>query len=121
MPLKVGSESVTGLRLGSATVTTAHGPTLVPVGATVPGAPSIETAVWSGADTYLQVGAPASNGGSAITSYQFTFNNVAVVPTSSAGLEFYFAANYTGQAARVRAVNAIGAGAYSTPQTVEEL
>ena len=116
MAIRLGSTPAT-LRLGSQTITGRLGTTIV-TGPTVPGAPTLTYAFWTGVDTVLNVSAPASDGGSAVTAYQFTFDGVQVAPTSFDG-EYRFLADYNGQAARVRAVNAIGAGPYSDPVTVE--
>lgn len=82
--------------------------------ATVPGPPSIDGASGSGGTTTAILFADTDDGGSAITSYQFTFNGVAVTPSVAnlTTLNFTFAANYSGQTMKARAVNAVGAGPY---------
>ena len=106
--LKLGTQSVTGY-LGSAIVT-----------ASVPGAPGIDGASGTNGSTAVSLFAGTDDGGSAITSYEFTFDDVPVTPATSdlSTLSFTFSANYNLQDVRVRAVNAVGAGPYSEPAVV---
>lgn len=91
-----------------------------PTGPTVPGVPAIDGANAVNGSTAVVLFPGTDDGGSPITSYEFTFDEVPVVP-STADLEtlnFTFNANYQGQDVRVRAVNAVGAGPYSLPVVV---
>jgi hypothetical protein len=112
--LKLGTQSVTGY-LGSAIVT-----------ATVPGAPTIVSAFYGEpanvpATTQVEITAPESDGGSAITGYLFYFDEVLVEPTGidQAG-RWLFADDVfrLGQELKVSAVNAVGEGPKSAPVTV---
>ena len=104
--LKLGTQSVTGY-LGSAIVT-----------ATVPGAPTIDSAMELIGDVTLNYSAPESDGGSAITGYIYYVNGVPVTPTSETP---GFSAVFPGQfpdVIEVSAVNAVGEGPKSAPVTV---
>jgi hypothetical protein len=87
---------------------------------TVPGVPVIDGANTQNGTTGVTLFLGTDDGGSAITSYEFTFDDVPVVPANSdlQTLTFIFSANYAGQDVRVRAVNAVGAGPYSEPAVV---
>lgn len=86
------------------------------VPATVPGAPTISSVTRADSALTVAFTAPASNGGSAITSYQYTINNGVswvtwsgmVSPNSITGLT-----NGTAYTVKIRAVNVMGAGATS--------
>lgn len=103
---RVGSGSPSKVYLGSTVVQT------------VPGTASINYAVSNGSVTSLLRNAAPSDGGSPITGYEVTFDGVEATPTLVFGSEFQFDADYTGQVARIRAVNAIGSGEFSDPVTV---
>jgi hypothetical protein len=86
------------------------------VPATTPGAPTISSVTRAASALTVAFTAPASNGGSAITSYEYTINNGAswvtwadmVSPNSIAGLT-----NGTAYTVKIRAVNVMGAGSAS--------
>jgi len=93
---------------------------VAPVGPSVPGQPNIDGATANNGTTAVVLIAGTDDGGSPITSYEFTFDDVPVAPATSDlnTLTFIFAANYQGQDVRARAVNAVGAGPYSDPALV---
>jgi hypothetical protein len=80
---------------------------------TVPGAPTITSAIDGNSATWT---APANNGGSTITAYKFYIDGVYDGYNSSAteSVEPVF----TGQVVEVSAVNAVGEGPKSAPVTV---
>jgi subtilisin family serine protease len=80
-------------------------------GATVPGAPAIGTATAGNAQATVSFTAPASNGGSPITSYRMTSNPGGIAVTGSASpLTVTGLANGTSSTFTVQAINAIGTG-----------
>lgn len=91
-----------------------------PTGPSVPGAPVIDGANAYNGSTGVLLFPGTDDGGSPITSYEFTFDDVPVVPSTAdlEELQFTFNANYAGQDVRARAVNAVGAGPYSVPAVV---
>jgi hypothetical protein len=106
---RVSSDSPSKVFLGSTAVQT------------VPGKATIDAASVSGSDTAVVLFPGVSDGGSPITSYEFAFDGFPATP-DDVNLEtltfiFYFV-NYSGQQATARAVNAVGAGAYSDPYGV---
>lgn len=90
-------------------------PTSWPLAPTVPGAPTITSAI---AENPIVWSAPADNGGSSITGYKFYANGVwDTVPyeaSVNASLDSYLA----GTVVEVSAVNAVGEGPKSAPVTV---
>ena len=101
-----GTEAaVAGVYLGAVQV--------FPTGPSVPGVPAIDGATATNGSTVVNVFAGTADGGSPITSYEFTFNGVPVVPATVSDLSFTFNTNYALQDVRVRAVNAVGPGPYS--------
>jgi surface protein len=102
--------------IGAGTVSSEFGP-VTP--ATTPSAPSIASSTISAGTVLLNLGAPGTNGGSAITTYEYRFatNSSAVLSaswTSSATTSTSIGAsglvNGTSYFFQVRAVNSIGAG-----------
>jgi hypothetical protein len=115
MPAKIGTGNVL-FRVGSGS------PSKVFLGTvavqTVPGAPEIEMAEWSGDSTNVEHNIP-SDGGSAITAYKYYFDGAEYTPTSTEeGIGYFAGEDYSGLVAEVSAVNAIGEGPKSTPYTV---
>ena len=90
---------------------------------TVPGAPASVTSTPSNGSVSISFTAPASNGGSAITSYQHSTDNVNYVTTATNPFAIS-GINGTAITVYVRAVNVAGAGAStsaaSTPRTVPD-
>jgi subtilisin family serine protease len=93
--------------------------------ATVPGAPTIGTATAGNAQATVSFSAPASNGGSPITSYRVTSNPGGMAVTGGASpLTVTGLVNGTSYTFTVQAINAIGTGPASaasnavTPATV---
>ena len=83
-------------------------------GPTVPGAPTIGTATAGNAQATVNFTAPASNGGSAITSYTVTSNPGGRTATGASGpLIVTGLTNGTAYKFTVRATNAVGTGAAS--------
>jgi hypothetical protein len=79
--------------------------------ATVPGAPAIGTATAGNAQATVSFTAPASNGGSPITSYRVTSNPGGFTSTGGASpLTVTGLANGTSYTFTVQAINAIGTG-----------
>jgi hypothetical protein len=124
MSIYLGSQAVT-VYLGAVQVTSPGGAFLdgvqvFPAGPSVPGAPGIDGASGTNGSTAVSLFAGTDDGGSAITSYEFTFDDVPVTPATSdlSTLSFTFSANYNLQDVRARAVNAVGAGPYSEPAVV---
>ncbi len=102
--------------IGAGTASSEFGP-VTP--ATTPSAPSIASSTISAGTVLLNLGAPGTNGGSAITTYEYRFatNSSAVLSaswTSSATTSTAISAsglvNGTSYFFQVRAVNSIGAG-----------
>jgi len=95
--------------------------------ATVPGVPQSFTATPGDTQVVLSWTAPASNGGSAITKYQYSYGATASyaaswndIPSSGAATTTYTVTsltNGTGYTFEVRAVNTVGNGATSGTQT----
>ena len=117
MPLRLGTSAVS-LKLGTQSVTGYLGSQLVTAG--VPGAPTISAAIDEGTATTVTITAPASDGGSAITSYKFYIDGAEQTPVSASGLSFTFATNQAaqGDVVEVSAINAVGEGPKSAPFTV---
>jgi len=117
MPLKLGTGDVS-FRLGSSTPAAAYlGSEQVWSAATVPGAPTITQAFDTGGEVNVDYVAPASDGGSAITGYVYYVNGSEVTPTAeSAG--FATIPGASGDTVEVSAVNAVGEGPKSDPETV---
>lgn len=114
MAVKLGSSAVS-LYLGSQAATGYLGGQIVT--ATVPGAPTI-SAIDAGALNEVVYSAPASDGGSAITSYKFYLDGVLTEPDSQATAgRAGFSADLTGVQIEVSAVNAVGEGPKSAPFT----
>ena len=90
---------------------------------TVPGAPASVTSTPSNGSVSISFTAPASNGGSAITSYQHSTDNVNYVTTATNPFAIS-GTNGTAITVYVRAVNVAGFGAStsaaSTPRTVPD-
>jgi hypothetical protein len=89
-------------------------------GGTVPGVPGIDGASAQNGTTAVILFPGTDEGSSPITSYEFTFDGVPVVPDTAdlESLAFTFTGNFAGQDVRVRAVNAVGAGPFSDPAVV---
>ena len=124
MSIYLGSQAVT-LYLGAVEVASPGGAYLdglqvFPAGPSVPGVPSIDGASAQNGTTAVILFAGTDDGGSAITSYEFTIDDEPVTPATSdlSTLNFTLSANYAGQEVRARAVNAVGAGPYSEPAVV---
>ena len=123
MSIHLGSQSVS-VYLGTSAVTVPGvyigGLQVFPTGPSVPGAPAIDGANSTNGSTGVVLFSGTDDGGSAITSYEFTFDGVPVVPDTAdlSTLNFTFNANYQGQDVRARAVNAVGPGPYSQPLEV---
>ncbi|MEO8132499.1 MAG: fibronectin type III domain-containing protein [Betaproteobacteria bacterium] len=85
-------------------------------GATVPGAPTIVTATAGNTQATVSFSPPASNGGSAITSYRVTSSPGAVTSTGAASpIAVPGLTNGTAYTFTVQALNAVGTGAASAP------
>jgi surface protein len=106
-------------QLGAGTASSEFGP-VTP--ATTPSAPSIASSTISAGTVTLNLGAPATNGGSAITSYEYRFatNSSAVLSASwtnsastSTTITVSGLVNGNSYFFQVRAVNSIGAGGAS--------
>jgi uncharacterized repeat protein (TIGR02543 family) len=82
---------------------------------TTPGAPQSFTATPGNGQVSLTWSAPSSNGGSAITGYQVSRDNVTwITPTTTTSHTFSSLANGTSYTFRVRAVNVAGNGTQAT-------
>ena len=81
---------------------------------TVPGAPTITSAVWNGSQTVVDWLYPADDGNSGITSLTVYFDGVAATPVTVLSGTHYFDTDYTGQDATMTATNAVGEGAASS-------
>jgi hypothetical protein len=107
---RVGSGSPSKVFLGTAAVQT------------VPGAPTILSALESGGTlTLLAVNAPADNGGLPLTQYKAYIDGALVNTVAIVGIipgSLTLAAGFSGSVAEVSAVNAVGEGAKSAPVTV---
>lgn len=106
--------------LGSQFVSLYLGAVRVP---TVPGVPAIDAANSTNGTTLVTLFGTPANGGSPITSFEFTFDGVPVVPdiqdlTFPFVPSFTFNSSYVGADVRVRVVNAVGAGPYSAERFV---
>lgn len=77
---------------------------------TVPGAPTINTATYSGSQTYIAYSPPGDDGNSTITAYTFYFDGVAVSPDYTGADDATFNSDYTGQDATMTATNSVGEG-----------
>jgi len=124
MSIYLGSQAVT-VYLGAVEVASPGGAFLdgvqvFPAGPSVPGAPEIDGGNATNGTTAIILFAGTDDGGSEITSYEFTFDGVPVTPATSnlSTLNFTFTGNFAGQDVRARAVNAVGAGPYSEPAVV---
>lgn len=85
-----------------------------PPTATVPGAPTIGTALAGDAQATVSFGAPVSNGGSPITSYTVTSTPGSLTSTgASSPLTVTGLTNSTAYTFKVHATNAVGSGADS--------
>lgn len=82
-----------------------------------PGAPTIQYIVPNTDALAVTFAAPADDGGSAITSYQYRVDGGSPVTLPSLATTFTISGleNGTSYTVEVRAVNAVGAGAWSTP------
>ena len=126
MAAKVGNTDVS-FRLGATTPAAVYlGSEQVWSAVSVPGAPTILSAYSESGTTYIEFNAPASDGGSAVTTYTYYFNSVAVtadsfVETVEGFLVAEFAAGYLGQDAQVSATNAVGEGQKSSAVEVTSL
>lgn len=117
-PSATGSGNVTAAASGTPTLTSASAALTVTASATVPGAPTIGTAMAGDTTASFAFTAPASNGGASIDTYQLTVYNTsnAVVgtfngttsPISATGLT-----DGTGYYGKVAAHNTAGYGAQS--------
>lgn len=108
MTLKLGTQSVTG-RLGTIVVTAA-----------VPGKPEIDSALFNGIDTVVNLVEAVGDNGSAITGYRLY---VADVFAGTAGTASQFELTFAGvnaldESVTVSAVSAAGEGPQSEPATV---
>ena len=84
--------------------------------ATVPGAPTIGTAMRGDAQVTVTFTAPASNGGSAITSYTVTSSTGNITATGTASpITVTGLTNGTAYTFTVKATNAVGTGPASAP------
>lgn len=121
MALKIGSTAVATFRVGSTTpAKVAKGATEVWSNISVPGAPNLYSGTYSVSLGYasILVFPPASDGGSAITSYKPYYNGVEdtidyTFPGDAGGLPYFnfiSFGSYEGATAQVSAVNAIGEG-----------
>jgi hypothetical protein len=124
MAINVGTTTAS-LYLGSTPVAAYLGTEQVYSAASVPGAPTIDSAEYvSGGATDVFFFPPENDGGSAITGYKFYFDDVEVTPSTLVPIEggaifAPFAVFFSGgQSAQVSAVNAIGEGPKSAPVTV---
>ena len=88
-----------------------------PPAPTVPGAPTITSAINGNPATWA---APASDGGSTITAYKFYVNGVWDLANYDINSLESADAVFTGQVVEVSAVNAVGEGPKSAPVTVVE-
>jgi len=92
------------------------------IAATVPAAPSITSATADDASASIAFTPPGSDGGAAITNYEYRLDSGAWVPLSPASTTSPFTipglTNGQTYSVTLRAVNSVGAGAASAPVTV---
>jgi len=108
MAIKLGSTAVT-LKLGTQSVVGYIGSQIVT--ASVPSAPTITSAVEGGGGMTVNFVAPASDGGSAITSYAIYENQV--LKTTSSNTEsplIYGSPSYANEEVQIAAINGAGEG-----------
>jgi hypothetical protein len=91
--------------------------------ATVPGAPTIDSAAFLSPNTLVVFYPPEDDGGSAITGYNFYFNGTlrtpdSVVPDNGELIATFEDQDYSEQTVEVSAVNAIGEGPKSDSEFV---
>lgn len=114
MAAKLGTTDVS-FRLGSATPAAVYlGSVEVWSAVTVPGAPTIVSAVNAGGGIVVTFTAPASDGGAAITSYAIYEDGVLKTTSESTESPITYAGpSYAGEEIQIAAINAIGEGAKS--------
>ena len=123
VPGELALNAAVSLRLGTQGVTGYLGSQLVT--ATVPGAPTIVSAEYDGANTEVNADAfELNDGGSPITGFKWYFDGDEYIPDQySPGPPFevgVFSTNFAGQGAQVSAVNAVGEGPKSAAVTVAD-
>ena len=117
-PLAADTDYPIELRALNAAGPGAASSTLSDAGSTVPGAPSIGSVTGRPSALLVSIVAPA-NGGSVITQYQYRLDGGEWVDTGTTGTEFLVngLSNGVSYDVEVRAVNAVGTGAPSSPAT----
>jgi hypothetical protein len=118
-----GTPNATGTFTGVVTATNSGGTATqnfsITIAATVPGAPTIGTATPGNGVATISFTAPASNGGSAITSFVATCNPGAVTtPNATSPITVGPLTNGTTYTCSVQAVNSVGASAASATVSV---